>query len=126
MLTNVHVMNIEQNIEGHKLIVEFIGGKVVETNMLNMGKVYRCYGASDLGLYDGINILSLKFHSDWNIMMAVINRINSLAINNDRIYNSDEFNVMKNCPITACAEYTFSIIVEFIKWYNTQKDIIIN
>lgn len=119
-------MNIEQKIEGHKLIVEFIGGKVVDTNMPNMRKGYRCYNVSDLGLYDGIHILSLKFHSDWNIMMTVINRINSLAINNDRIYNSNEFNAIKICPITACAEYTFLLIVEFIKWYNAQKDIIIN
>jgi len=76
---------------------------------------------------------NLKFHSDWNWLMEVVEKIESLVFPNDTYYN---FNILSGCYVTIIdskinefgsysgstkIEAVYNACIEFIKWYNKNK-----
>ena len=65
-------MNEKEILRCNKLIVEFMGAEVVE------------YPRKTVFKYNGgnvINLVSLRFHSDWNELMKVVDKIESIEHN---------------------------------------------
>ena len=109
--------------ENNKIIAKFMG--------------YIDNGCSEEGFlinpttnYDE-DIIELKFNSDWNCLMDVVEKIESLGYNfnitsqnatalqnHSAIYQTNIYSVDGTKKIQA----TYETVVEFIKWYNQQKE----
>lgn len=96
-----------QNIaENNKLMAEFLGN--TETHIKNFGGIEKT-----------------KYHSDWNWLMSVVDKIESLGYlveirenvcfikTSEQDYFSELEETKRQAVYKAC--------VEFIKWYNKQK-----
>ena len=109
-----------KTLENNKLIAEFLG--------------YIDNGCSEDGFlihpitnYD-VEISSLKYHKDWNWLMEVVEKIESLGYRIEivkhicRIYlsNKETIIISENIPKV---EAVYNACVEFIKWYNNQNKV---
>jgi len=77
----------------------------------------------DFGMPDDDLILSdLKFHSDWNWLIQVVEKIESLDIYYNKYidYNSSMFTNGK-IELSTNIDHVYNACVSFIKWYNSQK-----
>jgi hypothetical protein len=109
-------------IENNKLIAEFLGA--TDKHIENFG------GAENL-----------KYHSDWNWLMSLVEKIEGLEFQpkNSICIGFDTFGIEMNqcrCDITHYGDFTshllqglgknrmesvYNACVEFIKWYNENK-----
>jgi len=97
----------EKNI----LITEFMGSKVtIDTYFIN-------------GMYMTITETDLKFHSDWNWLMEVVEKClekhNSLVDGRDTI--ETPYNQIAEALNSISKEEVFEACVEFIQWFNENK-----
>jgi hypothetical protein len=104
--------------EGNKLIIDFMGGKV--------------FTRQKLVEWSKDTTISIKgFHNDWNLLMEVRNKINSLSIHHHitifnthtsvTVYNGGRGNNIlysKTENLDDSMLSTWKIIVEYIKWHN--------
>ena len=109
---------MENILENNKLIADFMGVKQHR--------------------FDGLTKIEkvLKYHTDWNWLMAVVEKIETMS-NNDQFYiiveydNRDEFKgwiwridrfvktlKVNDNRIKTKIEATYNACLEFIKWYN--------
>lgn len=102
--------------EKNKLIAEFMGWK--STNILN-----EYYNDSEeswqkVGV---LNINTFCYHSDWNWLMEVVEKIESLDIYYDKYidHNSSMFTSGK-IELSTKIEAVYNACVTFIEWYNEQ------
>ena len=109
-----------KTLKNNKLIAEFLG--------------YIDNGCSEDGFlihpitnYD-VEISSLKYHEDWNWLMEVVEKIESLGYRIEivkhicRIYlsNKETIIISENTPKI---EAVYIACVEFIKWYNNKNKV---
>lgn len=109
--------------ENNKLIAEFIGTDVtVDMYFLETSKKY-------------VNKNDLKFHSDWNWLMEVVEKVESLTdINsngcfmvlesigfNAKFIFDDGTRILKDSKGETKIEAVYNACVEFIKFYNLNK-----
>ena len=117
-----------KTLENNKLIAEFLG--------------YIDNGCSEDGFlihpvtnYD-VEISGLKYHEDWNWLMQLVEKIESLGYNIDTMkvditkYQSSQFCGIyidgKRIYTNYCEtkiEAVYNACVEFIKWYNEQNKV---
>ena len=102
-------------MEDNKLIAEFMG-----------------FQHTTLGWYDAEETLvnvekdntfdELKFHSDWNWLIDVVEKIYEMDLYYDKYidYNSRMFSSGK-IKLGTRIEGVYEQVVNFIKWYNEQK-----
>lgn len=89
--------------ENNKLIAEFIGATIVESDIYLNGDEYTKY--------------DLKFHKDWNWLMPVIEKILDISLNLDTM--EMYYNITDCIPnITQ----THIAVTDFIKWYNNENN----
>jgi hypothetical protein len=60
----------------------------------------------------------LSFDTDWNWLMEVVRKIEQL----EDVYDFEEFLLIRDELCTGRIEESFYNIVDFIKWYNKQKN----
>jgi hypothetical protein len=122
--------------ESNKLIAEFMGYKLARCNnglAWDIGKSL----PSHKHLFPIQGVLhtgnELNFHTSWDWLMPVIDKIESLGYCYDRV-DADVFinkqsslgggniipNPMDHNTMTML-EKTYCVVIEFIKWYNQQK-----
>lgn len=98
------MQNTAQNIaENNKLMAEFLGN--TETHIKNFGGIEKT-----------------KYHSDWNWLMSVVEKIESfeylVEIRENVCFiktsEQDYFSELENTKIKA----VYNACVKFIKWYN--------
>ena len=69
----------------------------------------------------------LKFHSDWNWLMQVVEKIESLNFivyietNYCQLYNATNHEELIKSIYSTKIESVYNACVEFIKWYNEQN-----
>lgn len=112
---------MEAITDNNKLIAEFMGNHIKES------KNYYEFFAINSKPY---SVEELKFHSDWNWLMEVVEKIENLGF--------EFFIVESRCKIAHNTDKSIEILigfelvskkiesvyyncVEFIKWYNQQK-----
>jgi len=111
------------NAEINKIIAEFLGWEINNELWINDKKVFVQYTDQ-----------SLKFHSDWNRLMEVVEKIESLIKEipslSFQITNNHISVIVNATPLYADIrqfsslskkESVYNACVEFIKWYNQQK-----
>ena len=97
--------------ENNKLIAEFLGEIKQPFEFPQFGYINIMGDWKDT-FFDN----QLKFHSNWNWLMQVVEKILnvSLEIDSMEMY----YNITDSIPYIA---KTYGECVEFIKWYNEQK-----
>jgi len=106
--------------ENNKIIAKFIGlksdelgyyrnGYHLSTNLLKMLQYTR-------------HETDLHFHSDWNWLMQVVEKIYTIDLYYDKYieFNSSIFSNGK-IELSTRIDLVYNQCVEFIKWYNEQK-----
>lgn len=124
----------EEVLEGNKLIAEFMG---LVPNPNGDGRTYGINAFYDEDRWLADNWVSLKYHTSWDWLMAVVEKINSTVVKDYGhmgviIYTStchinDDYQIIiettatKEGGIRMCV---WEAVVEFVKWYKkqTQKD----
>ena len=123
---------MENITESNKIIAEFLEWNKGE-NYSDEFQFYEAFGES---VYQ-TTPSEMKFHSDWNWLMKVVEKIHSMQsygvlINPNGTYIQDEDDkvicmTFKNEEVngeiisSSNIEATFNCCAEFIKWYNEQK-----
>ena len=118
---------MENDIENNKIIAEFMGAKLTK----DLKIMYPVYEG------DSSYVKNLKYHSDWNWLMSVVEKIHSMQsygvfINPNGTYIQDEDDkvicmTFKNEEVngeiisSSNIEATFNCCAEFVKWYNEQN-----
>jgi hypothetical protein len=142
-------MNAKEINEGNKLIAEFLefrkGVKTTYRNGIGQSDWYyfpsRLEYLSDINIaqedmWNNITIIDcgsphmMKFHYSWDWLMIVVEKIESLKFNVhlDPKHRCVIFNGNKNLLIDCGSitkpkiEAVWKAVVEFIKWYNQQKE----
>jgi hypothetical protein len=123
--------------ENNKIIAEFMGGQYTYGST----GVQMAEGLIYIPQIGGLEIKNIKYHSDWNWLMEVVEKIESLEYLNKKStcegFDSFGIEINKNrCDITHYGDFThhlfqgngktriestYNACVEFIKWYNKQK-----
>jgi hypothetical protein len=115
-------------MKNNKLIAEFLG-----------------FQQTNIGWYDAEEVLlrteidntfdNLKFHTDWNWLMQVVEKIENLQYKNNNdvfkvvidygsciIYNMiNDLDILFSVNSIYKIQATYNACVEFIKWYNEQN-----
>lgn len=120
------------NTENNKIIAEFMGWEIYNELWVNAKKVFVQYTDQ-----------SLKFHSDWNWLMKVVGKIETLKtpydgfswsiepfsvlINRNNVYIQVDAGKSKDIRFsdihcTTKIESVYTVCVEFIKWYNLNRE----
>ena len=127
-------MTQEEILEGNKLIAEFIGFVL---NYIDEEKTMPYYihnekylsnPPSTILLYKGEE---LQFHSSWDWLMPVVEKIESINITDENYYAvnirydecciescADDYWIAHSLPNQSKLTSTYKATVEFIKWYN--------
>ena len=109
--------------ENNKLIAEFIGGYQYD----NHDDFITFDETNNMFSYDTISLKNLKFHSDWNWLMEVVEKINDLNNvveiheNHVRVVNNERSEVLVDVVEGSMLEATYNACVEFVKLYNQNK-----
>jgi hypothetical protein len=105
--------------ENNKIIADFMGAKVTtDTYFIN-------------GMYMTISDADLKYHSDWNWLMEVVEKIESLHFDfaiytgsSVSVINTEDYPYKEIISLNGSSkkEAVYRACVDFIKWYNEQKN----
>ena len=124
-----------KTIENNKIIAEFLSVKMHPCETIEN---FKFLPIEERGLYNGYFIDELKYHEDWNWLMEVVEKIESLEIfdrmgrfnintkNFDENYTSfitDKDEDFIQCEGDTKIEAVYNAVVEFIKWYNNQNKV---
>ena len=123
--------------ENNQLIAEFMGftqEKNIGWYDNDMLMSQNVYDSQDGNCFD-----ELLFHTSWNWLMPVVEKIESINVSNDPYYSDSTFQVTNfvqnwtasfldrdNVEVvqeegTTRFEAAYKAVVEFIKWYNEQN-----
>lgn len=118
-------MNKKEILEGNKLIVEFMGGNMIK-DIFNCHESTKTHNERCL---HGLNISQSKYHSSWDWLMPVVEKMETLGITTrfgdkrclsiNHIKYDFEYDTEDDCNSNIEAVYT--CVIKFIKWYNTKN-----
>ncbi len=99
--------------EKNSLMAEFLGANNSFQN--GLGEIFLDSIPNPEGGTMILRVSSLKYHSDWNWLMQVVEKIlnlkNVYAEKRQKLFNSISPNI----------ETTYNACVQFVQWYNQQK-----
>lgn len=114
--------------EDCRLIAEFMGEKLPYKNEQNEWEFY-VQGAgkvSSTNIEDLFRFMGYNYHNDWNWLMEVVEKIESLGV---VVEIRDNVCYIETTPIDYYSELeetkiqaTYKAVVEFIKWHNNQTN----
>lgn len=65
---------------------------------------------------------SMHYHDSWDWLMPVVRKIVEICIENDDLFLSDQYtSILETVPL-AIIEDTYKVVVEFLKFYNEDKN----
>ena len=146
-------MTQEEYIKGNKIIADFMGYRVVKESRLHtydstkIVEEYKAYHNDECILATPINwsnnmeeycwnqiISMLKYHTSWDLLMPVVDKIEIDCKCNVYIYGHYDWKEPNRCLILGWKnneivsksndskiEAVWLAVVEFIKWYNQNK-----
>jgi hypothetical protein len=111
-------------IENNKLLAEFMG----YVNTTPTDKDFNIYEGKELvvkgKVKNLIEAMSMEFHTDWNWLMEVVEKIESLSEEQKVINFSRQNKSIFDFKLTESKiEATYNACIEFIKWYNENNPI---
>lgn len=126
-------MTDKQIQEGNKLIVVFMGYEIIDRNGYDavVMKPELTITSGNIGLYSEYLNQWAKYHSSWDWLMPVVEKIPTLNPDKGKLWfeykiirahcliwsnRGDEWKNNGGTTISA----TFKTVIDFITWYNTQ------
>lgn len=123
-------------IEGNELIAEFMGAKLIPKTLNEHCTIIQCSFDGDSPAYDGISLSNLLYHSSWDWLMPVLEKIETLKWFDKQKFEITFLRKRKNNKCT-CLIYSTQVhfvvdsdskieavwltVIEFIKWYNKDE-----
>lgn len=107
--------------DNNKLIAEFMG--LVRSSVVD--RYWTEKNSEGIGVGQ---LKELRYDTDWNWLMKVVDRINALnnvlSINENYVYitNNERSEVLVDVVAGDMLEATYRAVVEFINYYNKQND----
>jgi len=78
-----------------------------------------------MGVYGGTG-MKFKYDTSWNWLMPVVEKISKISRNDYDGQARKDIQYLKqiwaNTPFYVSIERAYELVVEFIKWYNSQKN----
>ena len=115
-------------LEDNKIIAEFLDWEfddLSETFETPFLKLVDPHAFGDEQFSCKLQDFELEFHSDWNWLMQVVEKIESLDYNITIQYKNCYIDIDKDLQIDTFSkskiEAVYNACVEFIKWYNKQN-----
>lgn len=113
ILQDSSMKNIEEN---NKLIAEFMGYEELRVAVSNH-------------IHDKEPLKELKYHTSFDWLMPVVEKIEGLGYDTELVYRLDDGGhcfYINDSPIFSSQmggkkEATYTVVIEFIKWYNKNK-----
>ena len=117
---------MENIIENNKIIAEFLDWEfddLSETFETPFLKLVEPQAFGDEQFSCKLQDFELEFHTDWNWLMSVVEKIVSLENNlkNETKEEFTQFQKVLSLPIYTKIEAVYNACIEFIKWYNKQN-----
>lgn len=114
-------MTRQDVLEGNKLCAEFLGAECISPKTK--------YSYFDFGedwntdfpflFQQTVHSNLLQFHSDWNWLMGVVEKIEQLRHTTNYSHDMRLLWIeISGCLLRCRKEATFKAVVDFIKWYN--------
>ena len=104
--------------ENNKIIAEFMGATLTKDLQI----MYPVYEG------DSSYVKDLKYHLDWNWLMEVVEKIRSIDNKAKEDFKTKLLHYKRNnwtifdLSILEGKEYVYNACLEFIKWYNENKN----
>ena len=114
-------MTTENNNSANALIAEFMGMKPHDPKELDG------FWTNTIKAHKFDNVMNLQFNSDWNWLMEVVEKIESIGFtfetkkNWARITRKGENIILRWEEDKTKIEAVYNACIEFIKWYNENK-----
>jgi len=115
-------------LEGNKLIADFMGATVTQPYSENKdyeqdGVLFYYPDRSSPSVFKNMSSASVKYHSSWDWLMPVVEKIEVMGISVEIDGNWCAVQVGQNVPQTAGSaeskiKATWMAIVNFIQWHN--------
>ena len=117
---------MENIIENNKLIAEFLNWEfddLSETFETPFLKLVDPHAFGDEQFSCKLQDFELEFHSDWNWLMEVVEKIDGLenSLENESNEYFRQFQKILSLSIYTKIETVYNACVEFVKWYNEQN-----
>lgn len=111
---------IEQ-LEGNKLIAEFMGGKVREDGTVSgYSKMPIPKWAKREYNFDTLRVGGYDYHTSWDWLMPVVGKIREYSTS-PAAFNKVTENILFNCSILAPINEVWIAVVSFIQFYNQNR-----
>lgn len=125
-----------KTIEKNKLLAEFMEFKQCKGIRSESGKYFDYWAKENFSCIEeqeiqiesewGFGLVEqdllfaeqLKFHRDWNWLMQVVEKIDSLGYSKELFKEQSKVCAL---PISTKIESVYNACVEFVKWYNKQN-----
>lgn len=121
----------EEIIEGNRLIAEFDGFLFINDNPEFLPNGYFVLNSKE-GFHNQTNPDELNYHSSWDWLMPVVEKIEK--INSNILFSLDttgctlswddgteKWKFIESIINSNKIESTYQVVIEFIKWYNQQS-----
>lgn len=110
------------NTENNKIIAEFMGEKIFNSPLLVFDIPQ--HAMENEKTENGASLFEpnkLRYHSDWNWLMEVVEKIDYLERNTDNEVFIKKISSVTSLPLFTPKHTVYNACVEFIKWYNNQN-----
>ena len=110
-------MTQKKILSNNKLIAKFMGD-IIQTKLLIGGEYFDEVWLRKL---DKSHYIELYYHSSWDWLMPVIDKIMGICFSNDEsgTHDSNQFYEIRDC--IPDINQTYQSVINFIKWYNEQS-----
>lgn len=103
----------------NELIAEFMGINVRYSGIV----LYHCDPDGYIDFVDGADTYSPQ--KSWSDLMPVVEKIHTLGLLRSDILLSDYYRELLDMSIVANIEIIYQKVIEFIKWHNEQKSVML-
>jgi hypothetical protein len=107
--------------ENNKLIAEFMGRSISPITLAEFRKLK----PRDKHLVSGAFVEDLQYHSDWNWLMEVVNKVNrTIGVKTIDECTKEEwvvYGMVKSLYLGTPIDYVYNACVQFVQWYNKNK-----
>jgi hypothetical protein len=109
----------EETVKGNKLIAEFMGGVITKRDTSLPYPEGLPKWAKHEYDFDTLKIGGYEYHSSWDWLMPVVEKIGNMYI---KYASLPEMREIHGCSMFAPISMIYEQVISFIKWHNTQSN----
>lgn len=106
---------------GNEIIAEFMGWERYSGSAFKCPNVYPIQNSLHAG-WTTFTADQFQFHTSWDWLMPVVEKIESLGDSDKQVFDSAEFHELMELSIKTTITRVYYFVITFIKWYNSSKE----